>query len=711
MPTVPYPASKALPQQRSHDRFELEKATHGGITLLTLHGTLDHAFEGKKIADAVATPKSVLIMRDVRRYASWGMSEWMDFLRITEERDLYLVECSTYAVSQLNLVTGLLGHSKLVSFYASYRCGSCSEELETLFLIPRDRDTIRLLPGTDQECPTCGGRARLEEYPAAFFDTIADRPSFDNDDEVLVFLRSYFKYNLSPDLTRFRAHRRVKRGYSYIRLQGSLAMLPPDKLLEASEGTAVLDLQRVVFDPTQLAPWRKYISNARQKVKSLQLLDCPPGFLEHAVDTEDLRDKVKVRTFSLTYDCTRCNQPTIQSIDVASNLEELVGGIVPSAKCQTCQSSLVTGLYPEQMRILRALPARDRDAALDRFIEKARSEPLDNLENTLVGGKAKTGTAAAAPASGRAMWLALALTMLVIVGLAVVAFTLWKDRGDKKQVADPTPAVVLPPEQPKFERPDWILSDVPSSAYCHDMINRLMCIGVSSYRATRDEAVTEANNSALEELVNTLGLKISDQFFRAAIMPAYSETRSKALSALQAADLDRSSAAYVAANDTVNKARKRVTEILQISGGAAVPNQRTDWYWEEYAGKKPGTKETLVFVRYDVSTDALKALTQKYSTTTPVLGSNAMTAFPALAWHYPEFAGGALVTKVGWPLSKSGVNAQDLITSVGEQRVGDVAGLLRRLEEWKLLTTDLELTVVDGESPPRKITIARRRVR
>ena len=51
----------------------------------------------------------------------------MDFLRFSADRDLYLVECSTYALSQINLITGLLGHGKLVSFYAAYRCGSCSD--------------------------------------------------------------------------------------------------------------------------------------------------------------------------------------------------------------------------------------------------------------------------------------------------------------------------------------------------------------------------------------------------------------------------------------------------------------------------------------------------------------------------------------------------------------------------------------------------------
>src|SRR5512140_2264289 len=171
MTTAP-PASKALTQTRTSEKFECQKTTFGGVTFLALHGTLDQAFEGRKTAESIHTKKLVVSMRGVRRFASWGMSEWMDFLRINAARDVYLVECSTYAMSQINLVTGLLGHGKLVSFYASYRCGSCSEELETLFLIPGDRAIIRDLPSSHQECTTCGGRARLEEYPAAFFDTI-----------------------------------------------------------------------------------------------------------------------------------------------------------------------------------------------------------------------------------------------------------------------------------------------------------------------------------------------------------------------------------------------------------------------------------------------------------------------------------------------------------------------------------------------------------
>src|SRR6185503_11521866 len=106
------------PRPPATEKFAFEKATSGKVTLLALQGTLHNAFEGRKIAASIRSKKIVVSMRDVRRFASWGMTEWMDFLRINADRDLYIVECSTYAVGQINLVTGLLGHAKLLSFYA-----------------------------------------------------------------------------------------------------------------------------------------------------------------------------------------------------------------------------------------------------------------------------------------------------------------------------------------------------------------------------------------------------------------------------------------------------------------------------------------------------------------------------------------------------------------------------------------------------------------
>jgi hypothetical protein len=268
-------------------------------------------------------------------------------------------------------------------------------------------------------------------------------------------------------------------------------------------------------------------------------------------------------------------------------------------------------------------------------------------------------------------------------------------------VAVPHPATAT------FQRPDWIISDVPSSSICQEVSSRLVCVGVSSYRRTKDDAVADASDAALEELVNTIGLRIADPVFRDGVLSDYSAARTKALAALQAADTDRTSAAYAAADDAVRKARHRVVEILQGSGGPAVPARRSDWYWEEYAVEKGTGTEYLVFVRYDVTADAVKSLVDRYSATTQVSGSAAMTAFPGLAWQYADFTGGAMLTKVASPLSGAGIAAQQIVMAAGDQRVLDAGGLARRVEDWKRATGDLALTVKSGNAPAQVIQVHR----
>src|SRR5262249_18252059 len=113
------------------------------------------------------------------------------------------------------------------------------------------------------------------------------------------------------------------------------------------------------------------------------------------------------------------------------------------------------------------------------------------------------------------------------------------------------------------------------------------------------------------------------------------------------------------------------------------------------------------FVRYDVSPDAVKSLVETYSVATQIDGAAVVTAFPGLAWEYPDFAGGALLRKRGGPLAGSGVAAPALLTAVGDQPVRDAAGLARRLEEWKPASGSLSLTVKTGSAPAQVIKLSR----
>jgi hypothetical protein len=440
------------------------------------------------------------------------------------------------------------------------------------------------------------------------------------------------------------------------------------------------------------------VQSTLPNVTSLQLLDCPPGFLASAVTAEDLSAKLQVRTFLHEYHCATCQQTSVQLIDVAANLEYLIAGQLPAIACPTCKQPLqASPLDPQQ---LQRLPARANDPALDKFLQRARQEPLDKLEAIATNAKAAVATATA-PAgsearSSRAMYVAIGLGVLVVAGLVVVGVGVFRS-GDKADaaVAAAAAAVAKKDKDPKdttkeFTRPDWIVTSVPSSAFCRDLLDRLVCVGVSSYRATRDDGAVEASDAALDELAQTVALKISDPFFKTNVVPAFSDPRAKAIGALQVADTERDTPAFATNLKLVIDARKRVADLLRGTGGEAVPAQRSDWYWEEYAKVKGTGTEVLVFVRYDVSFDAVKTLVEKYGKPHAVGGATFATAFPSLAWSSPEFAGGLLVESAG----KTGLTPGEVVTKVNGAAILDTSSLAKIAKPGSSLALELK----DGET-------------
>ena len=683
-------------------KFGLERAIRGQITIATLQGVVNEGFEGRKVAESIRTRKLVVSMRQVRRFASWGMAEWIDFIRGNAQRDMYIVECSMYAVNQFTLVTGLLGHAKLVSFYVPFVCGGCSEETSVLMVVPLDRETLRSIENEQVACRRCGATARVDKYNAGVCKAASEKPAFDIDDEVVEYLRG-LDYNITPDVNRFRAGRSAIKDHTYLRLSGNISQLSPAPLTEAMQGTTVVDLAGITvqtYDDTTLAPWRQLVDAALPKVTMLQLLDVPPGFLEHGVRVDDLH-KLAVRTFALGYTCPSCKTAITCMVDVAANLEYLVEGTMPASDCTTCKVRLEPAVTPELLAVLRRLPARPHDVALDKFLRKARSEPAKNLDDALAIVPAKP--VKPANRTNRMMVVVVGLMVLTVGGLAVIGASLW--RRHEQPLPQPMNPVVVP-SKPVFDRPDWIVVDQPGSALCQDAINRLVCIGVSFHHSTRNEAVADANDAALEELVNTVALKINEPFFKNSVLPTYTDRRLAALGALQAADFERGTPASTAGEQLVRDSRKRVAEILRASAGAAVPAQRSDWYWEEYANETgPGT-EFLVFIRYDVPIDSIKSLVERYGSKTRILGSNVVTAFPALAWRVPKFEGGVVVMPGGGSLAKAGIDASSVVTAVGDQRIVDTS-TFAKLVEAAPADDDISLTVRNLDGSEKQIEIRR----
>src|SRR5262245_24369492 len=141
----------------SEPKLRIDKVSDGAVTCLRLAGTIDEAFEGKKLAQTVRGGTLVLDLGEVRKISSFGIREWVDFVGAAGERvdALLLVECVPKIVDQLNMVMNFAGKGLVFSFYAPYRCDYCDIERRVLLQVDRDHEAIRAFKPPERPCEAC----------------------------------------------------------------------------------------------------------------------------------------------------------------------------------------------------------------------------------------------------------------------------------------------------------------------------------------------------------------------------------------------------------------------------------------------------------------------------------------------------------------------------------------------------------------------------
>lgn len=138
------------------------KRNRDGVQL-RMRGVLD---ERTRLADAISDlPRDVDVIIDlsgVERINSFGVREWISFLRLFEGRGgaLVLEGCSLPIVAQMAVVQNFLGPARVRSFYAPYLCRGCkAESVELIEVADLGRD--RKLP--PRRC-RCGGTSELDAF-------------------------------------------------------------------------------------------------------------------------------------------------------------------------------------------------------------------------------------------------------------------------------------------------------------------------------------------------------------------------------------------------------------------------------------------------------------------------------------------------------------------------------------------------------------------
>ena len=117
--------------------------------------------------------------------------------------------------------------------------------------------------------------------------------------------------------------------------------------------------------------------------------------------------------------------------------------------------------------------------------------------------------------------------------------------------------------------------------------DRLLFVGHSTLVADKADGFAEAENGALEEVANQVGLSIRDPQWIDFVRQQYEPYRSKAISDLEKAMVSGDAAEIERARRVTRDARKRVAESLRKTSGGLAPTERNDVYWEKLQAPPP----------------------------------------------------------------------------------------------------------------------------
>jgi anti-anti-sigma regulatory factor len=652
----------------SGSNLAIDKFIDGSITCLRFQGTIDEAFDGKRLAASIKCSTLIIDMGAVKKISSFGIREWTDFIKTVERQvqQLVAIECTPKVVDQINMVSGFLGtKGQVFSFYAPYRCDYCDIDRRVLFQIDRDHAAIRGLRPPEQLCETCSRPEYFDEEPASFFSYVAAQQTFELSPEIVDFLSSKLRYALAGGDRRLHVDKHIEGRSTYLKFVGNLdGSFPSTKIAEGLEGIVVVDLSGVgTVDLAGAAEWRNFITMIKASAEKVYLVGCPPVMLQRLTRPGDLGDHLV--SFTMPYSCSKCATTTSQLIEVAEHYDILKFATPPEMRCSHCKSPTVCVAPEALLSRLRALPNVEIESALRKFIKEMRERKPERPQPRKkpgVGG-ARLGV----------------FTAFIVVAIAAAGTLVVAQQREAQSKLETEIKKVAKPAANVEPRPAWISSATPLSAYCTEYVDRLACTGVSSFLGSRDVARLEALNAALEEMANTIGLKTQSKTFDEVVRPMFGGARADALRAFEAARSQPTGDAYSRAVELVRRGRQAAAEALPLTGGSAAPLQQSDWYWEEYERAGGKGNEFLVFVRFDLTPDRLKALIREYAETVDAAGSKVVTFFPGMAWRYPDVKQGVLVLDARGRLRSLGVQDGDIVVALDGQPVrnsSDLAGKL-----------------------------------
>jgi hypothetical protein len=687
-------------------KLRIDKVSDGGITCLKLSGIIDEQFDGKKIAAGVKGGTLVLDLAEIDRISSFGIREWVDFITGISGKvtSLWFVECAPKVIDQFNMVANFGGGGSLVSFYAPYRCDYCDDDRRRLVQVAADWEMLKTGKMPERTCESCGNAEYFDEDPLTFFSFLQTHPPQEVPPEVASFLATKLNYAVADGARKLKIEKNIDGRCTFVKLSGDLdGSFPTNKLSEGLEGDVIFDLGGIgKIDPAGAAEWRQLMAQIAAPVDRILLVDAPTAFVERLTKSEDLGGKAVVLSFSMPYSCAVCRSTSGRLIDVASHYDVLKFATPPELKCADCGGPITCAASEPLLAHLPSLPKPDVSDDMVGLVKKFQEESLRKAlaQKPLAPGQAAPlhlpmGGPGMPAGRGGFSWT----TVLVAVGIVLalgggwVVYQGWKS---KQHTGTAGGEITEKLEASQPNKPTWVDQTFFREA------DRLLFVGHSTLVSDKADGFSEAENGALEEVANQIGLSIRDPLWIDNVRGQFEAFRTKSLGDLERAMVSGDAGELERARRVTREGRKRVAESLRKTSGGLAPTERNDLYWEKVQTTS-GIKY-LVSIRYATPKPTFEKLVESYANPETAMGAKAVSFFPSLGWRFDTLEG-AVVTKVAndSSLRFAGIQEGDLVLTGMDRVVHDARSWKRVLEEESAALTKtggtLVLKVKRGDAP------------
>ncbi len=657
-------------------KLQVQRIEQGDITYLKLEGTIDETFDGKSLSKGLKS-NLIVSLANIRRITSFGIRNWVTFVTQVSSicPNIYYVECSPRIVDQFNMVSNFGGRGLIFSFYAPFRCETCSSEHLKLFTLDTDYEAIHSFQLEGGTCPSDKGQLFFDDDPEAYLSYLSIQPRFELEPDVAGFLAKRTQTPVSDGMRKIKISKKIHDRYTFIYLSGDIGDdLPIPKIADGLEGNIVFDLARVgLVSENGFHLWSQLMSTIAPYTERVLIVRLPMSMAERFSAEKVLGAKGQVLSVFLPFVCKTCGIASPQEVNVIKHYDVLKLATAPDLKCKTCNKHMVSKAPEEMLKALTAMPqpAPDlkKENVADLAAKQAATQAAPSLPLPLPGDAARAKTE-----SQRMSMMMLVSILALIMGVGAVGFFIFQNWRGGSEVSAAMSAVTI--ETSDKTPPKWR----EKSFYKEG--GQYYIVGKSGFAVDKQEGYTLAKTAALDELCYQVASAIKDPAWSEQVASQFQDMRSKGYDDLKKAIVSGDHDAILSHYRLLGQKHKAVAEAFAAMAAAMTQPEQVKTYWEKQ--KTPQGIRFQVTSLFQLSDKRFESLVKYFSSREEALLTKVVPYFPSLSWHN-EINHGAVIIglKEKSPLRLMGLQLGDIILAVQDRSINDAKSFGRIVTEEK----------------------------